>query len=99
MKPVKAVEVNELKNNLGTHLRDVQAGVVLLVSDRGRVVAELRQPGADAPIPTADALAAEWIREGRLTAPVARKEPLEESPITLPEGTSGRLLDLDRGEP
>jgi len=98
MKQVKAVGVKELKNNLSAHLRDVQAGAVVLVSDRSRVIAELRQPGADALIPAADAQAADWVREGRLTAPVARKEPLEESPITLPEGTSGRLLDLDRGE-
>ena len=91
------VGVKELKNNLSAHLRDVQAGAVVLVSNRGRVVAELRQPGADALILAAEAQAVEWVREGRLTAPVARKELLEESPIMLPEGTSGRLLDLDRG--
>ncbi len=98
MKQVKAVGVKELKNNLSAHLRDVQAGAVVLVSDRSRVVAELRQPGAAAPMPAAEAQVDEWVHEGRLTIPVARKEPLEESPVTLPEGTSDRLLDLDRGE-
>lgn len=32
----------ELKTRLGTYLRQVQAGVTLIVTDRGRPVAELR---------------------------------------------------------
>jgi antitoxin (DNA-binding transcriptional repressor) of toxin-antitoxin stability system len=44
---VKAVAVRELKNRLSQYLREVAAGQVVLVTDRGRVVAELRRPTAD----------------------------------------------------
>jgi prevent-host-death family protein len=45
---VKAVAVRELKNRLSAYLREVAAGEVVLVTDRGRVVAELRRPSAEA---------------------------------------------------
>ncbi len=41
---MKAVAVKELKNHLSAYLRDVKNGEVVLVTDRGQVVAELRQP-------------------------------------------------------
>lgn len=41
---LKTVNIRALKDKLSAYLRDVQHGDVLLVTDRGRVVAELRQP-------------------------------------------------------
>jgi antitoxin (DNA-binding transcriptional repressor) of toxin-antitoxin stability system len=41
---MKAVAVKELKNRLSAYLREVAKGEVVLVTDRGRVVAELRRP-------------------------------------------------------
>jgi antitoxin (DNA-binding transcriptional repressor) of toxin-antitoxin stability system len=41
---MKAVAVKELKNRLSQYLREVAAGEVVLVTDRGKVVAELRRP-------------------------------------------------------
>src|SRR5262249_17508132 len=41
---VKVVAIKELKNRLSAYLRDVKNGEVVLVTDRGKVVAELRQP-------------------------------------------------------
>jgi len=41
---IKTVNVRGLKDKLSAYLRDVQDGHVVLVSDRGRVVAELRKP-------------------------------------------------------
>lgn len=41
---VKTVNIRALKDQLSAHLRDVQRGDIVLVTDRGRVVAELRQP-------------------------------------------------------
>ena len=41
-----AIRVRELKAHLSHILRDVQAGEDVLVTDRGRVIAELRRPGA-----------------------------------------------------
>jgi antitoxin (DNA-binding transcriptional repressor) of toxin-antitoxin stability system len=41
---MKAVAIKELKNRLSSYLREVRGGEVVLVTDRGKVVAELRQP-------------------------------------------------------
>ncbi len=37
---MKAVAVKELKNRLSSYLREVRNGEVVLVTDRGQVVAE-----------------------------------------------------------
>ncbi len=98
MKRVRTVGVKELKNNLSAFLRDVQAGAVVVVSDRSRVVAELRSRTATASPPTSRSLTEEWVRDGRLVAPATAKEPLETSPVRLRAGTSRRLLDQERVE-
>ena len=41
---LRTVNIRALKDRLSAYLRDVQHGDVLLVTDRGRVVAEIRQP-------------------------------------------------------
>jgi prevent-host-death family protein len=45
---MKAVAVNELKNRLSQYLREVVAGEVVLVTDRGKVIAELRRASTEA---------------------------------------------------
>jgi antitoxin (DNA-binding transcriptional repressor) of toxin-antitoxin stability system len=47
---MKTVAVKELKNRLSSYRREVTAGEVVLVTDRGRVVAELRQPSSGMPL-------------------------------------------------
>ncbi len=44
---MKAVAVKELKNRLSHYLREVALGEVVLVTDRGKVVAELRRASTD----------------------------------------------------
>lgn len=39
---VKTVGARELKNRLGTYLRQVREGITITVTDRGKPVAELR---------------------------------------------------------
>jgi antitoxin (DNA-binding transcriptional repressor) of toxin-antitoxin stability system len=41
---MKAVGIRELKARLSHYVREVRHGEVILVTDRGEVVAELRQP-------------------------------------------------------
>jgi antitoxin (DNA-binding transcriptional repressor) of toxin-antitoxin stability system len=41
---LKTVNIRTLKDRLSAYLRDVAHGDIFLVTDRGRVVAELRQP-------------------------------------------------------
>jgi antitoxin (DNA-binding transcriptional repressor) of toxin-antitoxin stability system len=98
VKQPKAVGIKELKNNLSAHLREVQAGTVVAVTDRSRVVAELRSPAAPASPKGSATIAAAWERDGRLVPPAARKQPLEASPVRLRDGTSHRLLDRDRSD-
>jgi len=43
----REVGSRELKTRLGTYLREVQAGATLIVTDRGRPVAQLKPLGAD----------------------------------------------------
>lgn len=99
MGDLKTVGVKELKNKLSAYLRDVRRGVRVLVSDRNRIVAELHEPGvqygADEKV---DPVLATWIEAGVVTLPSRPKEPLPNSPVRLPDGTSRRLLDQDRGE-
>ncbi|MGH7897288.1 MAG: type II toxin-antitoxin system Phd/YefM family antitoxin [Candidatus Binatia bacterium] len=45
---MKAVAIKELKNQLSRYLREISSGEVVLVTDRGRVVAELRRPSPGA---------------------------------------------------
>lgn len=97
MGELKTVGIKELKNNLSAYLREVRRGTRVLVSDRNRVVAELHEPSSghvvDDPI---DPILAEWVRDGVVSLPTARKGKLPASPVNLEDGVAGRLLDDDR---
>jgi antitoxin (DNA-binding transcriptional repressor) of toxin-antitoxin stability system len=99
---MKTVGVRDLKTHLSAHLRDVARGDVILVTDRGRVIAELRRPRAESkPSLTPDALRrARLVDRGllRQAPPAGRpgwKAPL---PRLLKKGTAQQLLDADREE-
>lgn len=96
---MKVVGVKELKNKLSEYLRLVKSGEVVLVTDRGDVVAELR-----APTPWKDPLMddpwwAEQVRKGIITpAKVPPGTPLElvrDYPL-VPFEQLMRELDEDR---
>jgi antitoxin (DNA-binding transcriptional repressor) of toxin-antitoxin stability system len=98
MAVLKTVGVKELKNRLSEYLREVKAGAVVLITERGTVVAELREPTAVSP-PRGDmSLLREWAAEGRVHLPRALARTVPASSVKLPDGTAQRLLDLDRGE-
>ena len=94
---MKAVGIRELKNSLSEYLRMVRRGEEILVTDRGTVVAEIRQPGqahADVPYPAL----LEAARDGRARLGPPNKGDLYPALEPLvPEGESGRLLDEERG--
>jgi antitoxin (DNA-binding transcriptional repressor) of toxin-antitoxin stability system len=98
---VRTIGTRELKAKLSEALRAVGRGEVWLVTDRSRVVAELRAPGTLSPVAEAglDRRIEEWLREGRarLDDDVSRASyPV--SPVSLPPGTAARLLDEIRGD-
>ncbi len=96
--PMRAVGVRDLKNRLSEYLDLVRLGESVLVTDRGRVVAELRPPGQGAPEGVPPGLL-ELVRRGgaRLGAPNA-PELYPAMPRLAADGESLRWLTEDRGE-
>ena len=96
---MKAIGVRELKAHLSRVLRDVGTGEAYLVTDRGRVIAELRRPGHEhaAASPEDRALArlaaAGALRVAERPPPVYRESPI----VSKGEGLSTSLLEADRG--
>lgn len=99
---MKAIGVRELKARLSQYLRDVRAGEVVLVTDRGQVVAELRAPGSG--IGSGESRFEQGLRRlaagGGLVIGERRHRPgaYPPSPLHAPDGTAQRLIDEDRGE-
>ena len=96
---MKTVGIRELKTNLSRVLREVAAGDVYLVTDRGRVVAELRQPEIGGVTGSAEQRAlARLAATGKLRVAERPARPYVRSPLTSRKGLAKALLDTDRGE-
>lgn len=94
---MKAVAVKELKNRLSSYLRDVREGEVVLVTDRGRVIAELRQPSSGTPLTRHD-LAFERLAAEGLLVPGLPQDARAYRPSPLRHSiTTADLLDAERG--
>ncbi len=94
-----ATGIRNLKNNLSRYIRRVIRGERILVTDRGRVVAELRPPveaaGPRDPASRYQAL----IDHGVIRPAPETGDPLTGWPkLKLPPGTAADLVDADRGE-
>jgi antitoxin (DNA-binding transcriptional repressor) of toxin-antitoxin stability system len=97
---MKAVGIRELKARLSHYLREVQAGEIVLVTDRGEVVAELRQPGGlpVAESPEERAVRALVARGGLLLGEALAPDTYAPSPLGFDDGTGASLLDEEREE-
>lgn len=96
---MRTVGIRELKAHLSRVLREVQSGETVLVTDRGKVVAELRQPGLGAPpLSPLDQQLAELAAKGVLRVAERPKWHYGASPVQAPPGTAARLLADDRDE-
>jgi antitoxin (DNA-binding transcriptional repressor) of toxin-antitoxin stability system len=91
-----AVAVKELKNRLSQYLRQVAAGEIVLVTDRGRVVAELRRPSTERVDfdPSLESLASQGLLELGLPQD---SRAYRRSGVTL-RRPSQALLDAERAE-
>lgn len=98
MKTIKAVGIKTLKDNLSAYLRDVKSGILVLITDRGNVIAELHEPTIAIDLPGENSLQLEWIRDRKLIPPQSKKKKCLPSPVKLEKGTAIHLLDQERGE-
>jgi antitoxin (DNA-binding transcriptional repressor) of toxin-antitoxin stability system len=98
MDNVKTVGIKKLKDNLSAYIRDVRNGSVILVTDHGTVVAEIRTPQREYSHIKRNALRQKWIDSNKLHVPSEDRKTIFKSSVSLPAGTSIRLLDLDRRE-
>jgi antitoxin (DNA-binding transcriptional repressor) of toxin-antitoxin stability system len=95
---VKAVAIRELKNRLSAYLREVARGEIVLVTDRGRVVAELRRPSGEV-VPSAVDQALERLHaEGALVPGLPQDKAAYRRTRVRMRGSSQSLLDADRAE-
>ena len=93
---MKAVGLKVLKNRLSRVRALGRVGETVLVTDRDRVVAELVPPAAGRSPWLADALLAEAVREGYLSAPLMVAEgPPPRMPVA-PLKDVLKELDRDR---
>jgi antitoxin (DNA-binding transcriptional repressor) of toxin-antitoxin stability system len=96
---MKTIGVRELKAHLSRVLREVGSGDSFLVTDRGRVVAELRRPGlVESSASDEDRALARLAAAGVLRVAERPRPTYRASPITSKSGTAASLLDADRGE-
>lgn len=96
---MRTIGIRELKAELSRVLRDVQRGDTVLVTDRGRVVAELRRPDASQwnESPQERALA-RLASSGHLRVAAPAASPYERSPLKSRKGLAQQLLDEDRSD-
>lgn len=96
---MKTVGIRDLKAHLSRVLHDVARGDVYLVTDRGRVVAELRSPDTASWEATPEQLAlARLAASGKLRVAEQPKPEYRPSPLKSKPGLAKRLIDEDRGE-
>ncbi|MDX2223835.1 MAG: type II toxin-antitoxin system prevent-host-death family antitoxin [Rhodospirillaceae bacterium] len=89
------VGLRALKNQLSAYVRRAAAGETILVTDRGKVVAELVPPAPAAG--GVHAALAEMARRGEMRLATRAKVSYPVMPKIVPDGTALRLLDDDRG--
>jgi len=87
---MRAVGIKVLKNRLSEYVRLAAGGETILVTDRDKVVAELRPPGTGRAEGIEDALLAEAVREGWVRPPICRDD---EAPPRSPVGRFADVMD------
>ena len=93
----RTVGTRELKTRLGTYLRLVRAGRTLVVTDRGRPVAELGP--LSSPVDRFQANLEEMAAEGGVTLPKEKGKPGRFKPIRPRGGpTMAELISGERDD-
>ncbi|MBI4608241.1 MAG: type II toxin-antitoxin system prevent-host-death family antitoxin [Candidatus Rokubacteria bacterium] len=96
---MRKVGLRDLKNRLSAYIRLVRRGHIVLVTDRGQVVAELRPPVVAASDLSDHSGLAGLAKKGLLTLGAPNEAGLYPAmPSRLPAGRVQRLLEEERAE-
>ena len=97
---LRTVNIRALKDRLSAYLRDVARGDVLLVTDRGRVVAEIRQPTMNAHAVDSAAHREQRLVDAGLLRPGLpnSKEAYAQPAVRLADAAIDEALGWTRGE-
>lgn len=96
---MKAVAISELQQHLSDYVQLVDGGESVLVSDGGKIVAELRKPPALEPQEARHTGLMELAREGRVRLGLPNEPGLyPPRPVRRRAGVAARLLNEERGE-
>jgi len=97
---MRVIGIRELKARLSQTLREVARGEVVLVTDRGRVVAEIRTPTEPLAQETAfeRGLRRLAAQGGLRVSEQVERASYPKSPLRTPRGTGRDLLDAEREE-
>lgn len=97
---MREIGIRELKNRLSEYIRMVREGEVVMVTDRGEVVAELRPPAEGGELLQKYPGLADMVRRGLVRLPAKPNRPGVYTllPSVTPPGTAARLLDEERGD-
>ncbi len=96
---MKSIGIRELKSRLSGVLREVQAGETILVTDRGRVVAQLSAVHEQSTrYPSVKRGLARLAVTGALKIAERSDSPYAASPLSVAANTARTLLDDARDE-
>ena len=88
------VGARELKNRFGHYLRQVKSGQTVYVTDRGKIVAEIK------PSPPArgdeDEALQQLAAEGAITIGAGQHEDIQPSPVVRGKKLASRMIIEDR---
>ena len=96
---MQAVGIRELKAKLGRYVRRARDGEIVLITDRGRVVAELRAPISVRGLPEAMLGLVALVDKGEATLGLATDASVyQPSGVDLAPGMALTLLAEERGD-
>jgi len=95
---MKSVAIREIKDRLSSYLREVRSGEIVLITDRGNVVAELRRPSIEMRLGPVDR-ALEGLRaSGVDISGLPQDEAAYRASPLARSVDSADLLDAERGQ-
>ena len=97
---MKIAGIRELKAHLSAYIHKVQAGEVVLVTDRGKIVAEMRPPGSVAESGDVRELRYRTLVDRGVIRPASTPEDRAwlKGTFHLKRGSAKALLDAERAE-